>query len=115
MAESEAGVAERTITLNVQSELCDIEWILNTEIDRANSKIQLFLTTQSTEDILTGRSGVRAAAPADEGSKSESGCATTQSQPMGADHVMAPVLTPGNARLVSAQVQLTCFSVSCWT
>ena len=69
-----------------------------------HSVIPPSVMTQSTGVSLAGRGGGRAAAAVDRASRSESGHATTRSQPMGAGHVTAPTWIPGNVRLVSAQV-----------
>lgn len=61
------------------------------------------------EATLTGKNGLHVVAPADKVSKNESDCATTQNQPMVADHAAAPVSTPGNVNLVSVQVQTNLF------
>ena len=66
----------------------------------------VFSIPQSMEATLTGRSGVHVASPVDKVSKNESDYATTQNQPMGADHAAVPVSIPGNVMLVSVQVQI---------
>lgn len=57
------------------------------------------------EATQTGRNGVHVVAPVDKAFKNESDCATTQNQPMGADHAAGPASTPGNVKLDSVLVR----------
>lgn len=103
LAESEAGTAERTITLKVQSEFFHMR--NNHMFQHLYCNNNLCCLRQSTAATLTGKNGARVVAPVDKASRKESDCATTQNQPTGADRAAGPLPTRGNVTLDSVQVK----------